>query len=154
MAAWGPNCWWQGAPSTASRCEFVPHRQKSRSPFPRLHAIKHKVSPKELLATGASNRHHTTLFFLIKKSHFQKPGHAQFSLPLTHFHPLSPRSTVWLHHPGSAQHARAAHAGCAAVACLLLSCHLLLLLLGIRGDARGEMCVQTRLAAATPRCSC
>lgn len=87
MAAWGPNCWWRGAPITASRCEFVPHSQKPRSPFPRLHAIKHKVSPKELLATGASNRHHTTLFFLIKKSHFQKPGHAQFSLPLTS-HPL------------------------------------------------------------------
>lgn len=160
MAAWGPNCWWQGAPSTASRCEIVPHSQKSRSPFPRLHAIKPRISfthPKSHLllehATGITQLSHF-FFSPIKKSHFQKPGHAQFSLPLTHFHPLSPRSTVWLHHPGSAQHARAARAGCAAVACLLLSCHLLLLLLGIRGDTRGEMCVQTRLAAATPRCSC
>lgn len=102
MAAWGPNCWWQGAPSTASRCEFVPHSQEPRSPFPRLHAIKPRISfthPKSHLllehTTGITQLSHF-FFSPIKKSHFQKrtcpifTAPHSFSPPLPQEHSLAP----------------------------------------------------------------
>lgn len=96
MAAWGPNCWWQGAPSTASRCEFVPHRQKSRSPFPRLHAIKPRISfthPKSHLllehATGITQLSHF-FFLLLKKAISKSQDMPNFHCPSLIFTPSPP----------------------------------------------------------------